>query len=160
MRRLACALLLMGSLTGCDAEPPHPAFGDSADDLGLALLMIFFDFDSAKLKPRDFERIEAASKHLKTYGITRVVIEGFADRAGSNQHNQRLSLQRADVVKAELMRRGHSADDIAVVAFGEAKPLVETPDGVREPQNRRIEMRVKCPPGMVGREWDWRPNCR
>ena len=51
-----------------------------------------------------------------------------------------LSLRRANSVKAELVRQGVPADAVAVVGRGEANPLVATGDGVREPQNRRVEI--------------------
>ena len=65
---------------------------------------------------------------------------GHADRSGSAQYNQRLSQRRADVVAAELVRNGVNRSDIGVSAYGESRPLVPTADGVREPQNRRVEI--------------------
>jgi OmpA-OmpF porin, OOP family len=43
-------------------------------------------------------------------------------------------------VAAELVRQGVSRNEIAITAFGESRPLVPTADGVREPQNRRVEI--------------------
>jgi outer membrane protein OmpA-like peptidoglycan-associated protein len=43
-------------------------------------------------------------------------------------------------VAAELVRRGVQRNIITVQAFGESRPLVPTADGVREPQNRRVEI--------------------
>ena len=71
---------------------------------------------------------------------TRIEVAGHADRSGSPQYNQRLSQRRADNVAAELVRQGVSRGDIAVSAYGETRPLVPTADGVREPQNRRVEI--------------------
>ena len=65
---------------------------------------------------------------------------GHADRSGTPQYNQRLSQRRADAVAAELVRQGVSRNEIMVTAFGESRPLVPTADGVREPQNRRVEI--------------------
>jgi OmpA-OmpF porin, OOP family len=54
-----------------------------------------------------------------------------------------LSRRRADAVAAELVRRGVPKSEIFVTAFGETHPLVPTADGVREPQNRRVEIILK-----------------
>ena len=54
-----------------------------------------------------------------------------------------LSLRRANSVKNELVRQGVPADAIAVIGKGESNPLVATGDGVREPQNRRVEIVIE-----------------
>ena len=51
-----------------------------------------------------------------------------------------LSLRRANAVKDALVREGVPATGIAVIGRGESQPLVQTADGVREPQNRRVEI--------------------
>ena len=71
---------------------------------------------------------------------TRIEVAGHADRSGTPQYNQRLSQRRADVVASELVNQGVAKEEIVVTAFGETKPLVPTADGVREPQNRRVEI--------------------
>ena len=56
------------------------------------------------------------------------------------EQNNALSQRRAEVVASELVARGISREEIGVTAFGESRPLVATADGVREPQNRRVEI--------------------
>ena len=63
-----------------------------------------------------------------------------ADRSGTPAYNQGLSLRRARAVAAELVRRGVPQAEIAVQGFGDTRPLVPTQAGVREPQNRRVEI--------------------
>ncbi|MCU0888881.1 MAG: OmpA family protein, partial [Rubritepida sp.] len=63
-----------------------------------------------------------------------------ADRTGSAAYNQRLSVRRAEAVAAELVRRGINRTEITVQGFGFDRPLVPTAMGVREPQNRRVEI--------------------
>jgi outer membrane protein OmpA-like peptidoglycan-associated protein len=65
---------------------------------------------------------------------------GHADTSGTDRYNVGLSKRRAAAVQAELMRLGLSADEIFINWKGEREPLVETNDGVREPQNRRVEI--------------------
>jgi outer membrane protein OmpA-like peptidoglycan-associated protein len=141
MRRLGPALLLLGAISACEQQAP--VIGDTEDDIGISML-VFFDFDSANLKSLALQNIGALADRLKTLGARNLTVEGFTDRAGSDSYNHDLSLQRANVVKAELVRLGHPPGDITVVGFGEARPLITTPDGVREEQNRRVEIRV-CP---------------
>ncbi|MBM3560422.1 MAG: OmpA family protein, partial [Alphaproteobacteria bacterium] len=84
--------------------------------------------------------LQQAATHAKGLATVKIRSTGHADRSGSDAYNMRLSQRRADAVKAELVRLGLKASDIAVVARGEANPLVPKADGVREPQNRRVEI--------------------
>ena len=84
-------------------------------------------------------RAEAATNAGRV-GTTRIEIAGHADRSGTPQYNQALSERRAAAVAAELERRGIARSAMTVQAFGESRPLVPTADGVREPQNRRVEI--------------------
>ncbi len=68
------------------------------------------------------------------------MLGGHADRSGSADYNVGLSQRRADAVKAYLGGRGVPDGAMSTEAFGESRPLVETADGVREPQNRRVEI--------------------
>ena len=65
---------------------------------------------------------------------------GHADKSGTVAYNNELSAERSANVASELSRLGVSSDDVDVTWRGEADPLVPTADGVREPQNRRVEV--------------------
>jgi outer membrane protein OmpA-like peptidoglycan-associated protein len=65
---------------------------------------------------------------------------GHADRSGSDSYNDALSLRRASNVKTALVAEGIAEATIGVTAKGETSPLVPTDDGVREPQNRRVDI--------------------
>jgi flagellar motor protein MotB len=71
---------------------------------------------------------------------TPIDVTGHADRAGGDAYNMALSLRRANMVKDQLVREGIAANQITVVGRGESQPLLPTADGVREPQNRRVEI--------------------
>ena len=71
------------------------------------------------------------------------LIESHADKSGTPAYNQTLSLARANNVAAELVRQGVPKTAISISAFGDTKPLVPTAAGVREPQNRRVEIVLK-----------------
>jgi outer membrane protein OmpA-like peptidoglycan-associated protein len=102
--------------------------------------LVFFDFDRADLTERARQIIADAATNAGRVQVTRIEVAGHADRAGTPQYNQRLSERRAQAVAAELERRGIPRSAITVQAFGESRPLVPTADGVREPQNRRVEI--------------------
>ncbi len=102
--------------------------------------LVFFDFDRADLTPRAREIIGQAAQASRSQQTTRVEVAGHADRSGTPQYNQGLSQRRANNVAAELVRVGVPRGAISVAAFGESRPLVPTADGVREPQNRRVEI--------------------
>ncbi|HTU11009.1 MAG TPA: OmpA family protein [Allosphingosinicella sp.] len=73
-----------------------------------------------------------------------IVIEGHADRSGSSARNIRLSGQRAEAVAAYLRSKGITAP-LVIMQNGEARPLVETPDGVAERQNRYVSIWILDP---------------
>ncbi len=70
----------------------------------------------------------------------RITTTGHADTSGTPAYNLALSERRANAVKAELVKLGFREAEIVVMFRGEAEPLVATGDGVREPQNRRVEI--------------------
>ncbi|MBI0435733.1 OmpA family protein [Roseomonas sp. KE0001] len=102
--------------------------------------LVFFDWDRYNLTERARQIIAEAAQNAGRVQTTRIEVAGHADRSGSPQYNQRLSQRRADAVAAELVRLGVNRSSIMVEAFGESRPLVPTADGVREPQNRRVEI--------------------
>jgi outer membrane protein OmpA-like peptidoglycan-associated protein len=102
--------------------------------------LVFFDWDRADLTDRARQIVAEAASAAPRVQSTRIEVAGHADRSGTPQYNQRLSQRRADAVAAELVRRGVARTAITVTAFGESRPLVPTADGVREPQNRRVEI--------------------
>ncbi|TCS60955.1 OmpA family protein [Varunaivibrio sulfuroxidans] len=105
--------------------------------------LVFFDWDKATLTPEAKKIIAQAMDNAKKGHITRIVATGHADRSGPAAYNMRLSKRRADTVSRELVRLGFNAANITEIAKGETDPLVPTPDGVREPQNRRVEIVLK-----------------
>jgi outer membrane protein OmpA-like peptidoglycan-associated protein len=102
--------------------------------------LVFFDWDRADLTTRARQIVAeaaSASAHVQT---TRIEVNGYTDLSGSADYNKRLSVRRGESVAAELVRDGVPRDEIAVMGYGEASPLVPTAKGVREPQNRRVEI--------------------
>ncbi|OAN50217.1 hypothetical protein A6A04_02085 [Paramagnetospirillum marisnigri] len=102
--------------------------------------IVFFDFDKSAITPEANRVIQQAASAVKSSGAARIDLTGHTDLAGSAKYNQALSQKRADAVKAQLVAQGVPANQIITVAKGKSSPMVATPDGVREPQNRRVEI--------------------
>lgn len=118
--------------------PPPPAPAPRAE--APRNYLVFFDFDQSTLTADAQGILRNAANNFREGKLTRVEATGHADKAGPSAYNQRLSMRRAEAVKAELVRLGIPANQIGVSWKGEEQPLVQTPDGVREPQNRRVEI--------------------
>jgi outer membrane protein OmpA-like peptidoglycan-associated protein len=118
---------------------PPPA-APAAAPAGPRLFSVFFDFDRSELSPEAQPIITEAARYAREGGVSRIMVTGHADRAGSDRYNQRLSERRAESVRRALVREGISEADISTVGRGETEPAVPTPDGVREPRNRRVEI--------------------
>jgi outer membrane protein OmpA-like peptidoglycan-associated protein len=102
--------------------------------------MVFFDWDKAALTDRARQIIKEAADNSTRVQYTRIEVNGYTDTSGTPQYNQGLSVRRADAVKAELIKDGVPLNAITTQGFGETHLLVPTGAGVREPQNRRVEI--------------------
>jgi outer membrane protein OmpA-like peptidoglycan-associated protein len=115
--------------------PPPPADAGSPSEF-----IIFFGHNKAELTPAAMDVVREAASAAKEDGIANVKLVGHADRSGSDTYNQALSLRRANAVKSALVREGVTESTIVVDGRGESDPMVPTADGVREPQNRRVNI--------------------
>ncbi len=102
--------------------------------------MVFFDWDRDEITPQASAILDNAASAYQTCGQAQVMIAGHADKSGSDQYNVGLSQRRAANARSYLAGRGIPDGVMTTEAFGESRPLVETADGVREPQNRRVEI--------------------
>jgi OmpA-OmpF porin, OOP family len=84
--------------------------------------------------------LQAAVDEIKSRNLNAINVVGHADAAGTKPYNKRLSLKRANAVKASLVKMGVHAKLIRVDHKGEDELMVPTPDGVREPANRRVQI--------------------
>jgi outer membrane protein OmpA-like peptidoglycan-associated protein len=72
-----------------------------------------------------------------------VQVTGHTDTLGKESDNDRLSEERAQAVKEMLIAQGLKSNFIRAVGRGERELLIPTPDNVREPKNRRVEVIVR-----------------
>jgi outer membrane protein OmpA-like peptidoglycan-associated protein len=102
--------------------------------------LVFFDWDRSDLTGRARQIVAEAAQASTRVRTTRIEVNGYTDLSGTAAYNQHLSVRRAQSVEAELIRDGVAPGEIAIHGFGERDPLVPTGAGVREPQNRRVEI--------------------
>jgi OmpA-OmpF porin, OOP family len=129
-------VLKFGPPAPAAAPPPPPAPAAPS-------YMVFFDWDRSNLSAQALNTIKQAAGAYKTKGSARITATGHTDKSGPDAYNMALSLRRANTVKDALVREGVPATAIAVIGRGESQPLVQTADGVREPQNRRVEIVIQ-----------------
>jgi OmpA-OmpF porin, OOP family len=122
------------------APPPAPIATPTPAPAPARTYLVFFDWDRADLTDRARQIIAEAAQASVRVQTTRIEVQGNADRSGTPVYNQHLSLRRAQTVAAELVRLGVPQTAINILAFGDTRPLVPTAAGVREPQNRRVEI--------------------
>ncbi|OKH89590.1 OmpA family protein [Thalassospira sp. TSL5-1] len=105
------------------------------------LFTIFFDFDKSEITPVAKRVLDAAAEQwAASPGMVTVV--GHTDSSGPASYNQKLSQRRADTAASALEARGIKADGLEEKAVGESDLLIPTPDGVREPRNRRVTISI------------------
>ena len=135
------AIMAALALAACSSEPPPPPVQMvSTAPAAPSNFMVFFDWDRADISPQAHDTVEQAANMHRVRGNTPIAIVGHADKSGANDYNMALSLRRANAVKNDLVREGVNPQAIQLSGRGEEAPLVNTADGVREPQNRRVEI--------------------
>jgi outer membrane protein OmpA-like peptidoglycan-associated protein len=102
--------------------------------------LVFFAWDQAELTPVALAVLDQIRADYERGRPSRVVVAGHADRSGPEPYNEALSEQRARNVARALQQRGVPERAMNVEWFGERRPRIPTPDGDREPRNRRVEI--------------------
>jgi OmpA-OmpF porin, OOP family len=125
-----------------DSPPPPPPPPVEAPRVvcNTGPYIVFFDWDKSDLRPDAAQVLDNAAAQYANCGNAKVMLAGHADRSGSNTYNVGLSQRRNTNVRGYLESRGINAGAIDTQAFGETAPRVQTADGEREPQNRRVEV--------------------
>ena len=106
--------------------------------------LVFFDWGEAEVSRDAASILDTVVADFRAAPATTVRIElrGHSDRSGPIWANRRASRHRAEAVRDWLAERGIPGRSIDVLADGEERMLVPTEDGVREAQNRRVEIRI------------------
>ena len=107
------------------------------------LATVFFDFDSVVLPDSSVQTLQFIANNMGPCGWAGLSVTGHTDRAGSDAYNDALALRRAGAVAAALGSAGVAPGAMATAGKGESEPRVPTPDGVRNPTNRRVEISAR-----------------
>ncbi len=102
--------------------------------------IVFFEWDKSDVTPEAASILDNAVTQYQSCGNAQVMLAGYTDTSGAATYNQGLSQRRADAVKAYMTSRSIPDSVIQTNAFGETNLRVQTADGVREVQNRRVEI--------------------
>lgn len=116
----------------------------AAPPVTFANFTVYFDFDSSTITPQTLSTLIDAADASDDMGAAKMTVSGYADRSGSEAYNMALSQRRADAVANELRGLlGADAPAMMLEAFGESNNKVITPDGVKEPKNRRVKIEIR-----------------
>ncbi len=108
-----------------------------------AMYLVFFNWDSYALSSGANNVLDAVADEVSKNPPEQVIVSGHADTSGSAEYNAKLALKRAKAVKNYLVNKGVDPELLAVEGHGEEELLVKTPDNVREPANRRVNISFK-----------------
>jgi outer membrane protein OmpA-like peptidoglycan-associated protein len=114
------------------AQPPQPVS-----------FTLYFETNSVEVTPASRPALDALFAEVAKREAVEVQVTGHTDRVGGEADNDRLSLQRAEAVRAMLIQGGIQASFLRAVGRGEREPLIPTPDEQPEPRNRRVEVTVR-----------------
>jgi OOP family OmpA-OmpF porin len=135
---------LMASLVYRFGPPPAPVAAPAAmpapPPVARRVFLVFFDWDRATITAEGARIVQQAADAYKSGAPVQLQVTGYTDASGSVGYNQRLSERRANAVADALARSGVARNDMMVSGRGKNDQRVPTADGVREPQNRRVEI--------------------
>jgi outer membrane protein OmpA-like peptidoglycan-associated protein len=104
--------------------------------------IVFFGWNKSNLTAQAQATVAQAAATAKQVGAASILVVGHTDTSGGTRYNQKLSERRANTVANELARNGIAPEAISAMGKGETELLIQTQDGMREPQNRRVEINL------------------
>ncbi len=105
--------------------------------------VLYFERDSDTLTPESQRQYQGVFEDIKRRTVYEVEVIGHTDTMGTQAHNQRLSMSRAEMIRDRLVHDGISPKSISVAGRGSLDLAVRTADQVAEPRNRRVEITVR-----------------
>ena len=101
-----------------------------------------FDFDKSVLKPEGKAKLDDLVGKLKAVNLEVIIAIGHTDSIGSKAYNQKLSVRRANSVKAYLVSKGIEANRIYTEGKGKTQPIADNRTKEGRAKNRRVEIEV------------------
>jgi len=123
------------------APAPKPAPKPVAEKVTLAA-DVLFDFDKSVLKPEGKAKLDDLAGKVKAINLEVVIAIGHTDSIGSDAYNQKLSVRRAESVKAYLVSKGVEPNRIYTEGKGEKQPVASNKTKEGRQKNRRVEIEV------------------
>ena len=123
------------------APAPAPAPKPVAEKVTLAA-DVLFDFDKSVLKPEGKAKLDDLANKVKAINLEVVIAIGHTDSIGSDAYNQKLSVRRAESVKAYLVSKGVEPNRIYTEGKGEKQPVASNKTKEGRQKNRRVEIEV------------------
>ncbi len=124
------------------AAPAAPAAAAPTSSKVTYAADAFFDFDKAVLKPEGKAKLDDLSSKVKGINLEVIIAVGHTDSVGSDAYNQKLSVRRAEAVKAYLVTKGIEKNRIYTEGKGEKQPVADNKTKEGRAKNRRVEIEV------------------
>ena len=102
----------------------------------------FFDFDKAVLKPEGKAKLDDLVGKVKDINLEVIIAVGHTDSVGTDTYNQKLSVRRAEAVKAYLVSKGIEKNRVYTEGKGEKQPVADNKTSEGRAKNRRVEIEV------------------
>ncbi|RZL48900.1 MAG: OmpA family protein [Variovorax sp.] len=102
----------------------------------------FFDFDKSVLKPEGRAKLDDLVSKIRDVNLEVIIAVGHTDSVGTDAYNQRLSVRRAEAVKAYLVTKGIERNRVYTEGKGEKQPVADNRTAAGRAKNRRVEIEV------------------
>lgn len=136
-----CVAPAMAPAAAPAAPAPAPAPAPVSEKVSFAA-DAFFDFDKSVLKPEGKAKLDDLTSKIKDMNLEVAIAVGHTDSVGTDAYNQKLSIRRAEAVKAYMVSKGIEVNRVYTEGKGEKQPVADNKTAAGRAQNRRVEIEV------------------